>query len=267
MIGSIRNTLVLNNPPVDIDVFGTLDAGDSRLKTLHLIACKSKAVFQYLAQSTQSEYIKRLFITNTEIDSILPLESMSALTKLSTCCLKKYTRPIHLVDCLSGCPPTLKALTIRDEAVLPASFTKELTSVKFLNLGVSDITCNIGDIISECFPNLAVFTLRGKVKGDVHIALKNSHFQTADIQIHGDRRDKHLRYGFSFKPANTTETRYHMCSYKNTSQVDFEDIKNLPLLSVECFTERKTESTQREPRSLLVMSDCSKKGLCKLKLY
>jgi hypothetical protein len=112
MAGSKQRKLVLNGLPGDVDIFQALDDVDAKLEYLSLIKCESATTFQYLAQSKQSEYIQELFIINTEIDSILPLEGMTALTKLYIGCIRNYSRHIHLVDCLAGCPSTLKSITI-----------------------------------------------------------------------------------------------------------------------------------------------------------
>jgi hypothetical protein len=265
MVGSKQRKLFLNDLPGDVDVFEVMDAGDSKLKTLFLTKCESKTTFQYLAQSKQSEYIEELTITNTRIDSIIPFESMSALTKLSIGCVRNYSRPIHLGDCLAGCPPTLKTLILRKNVLLPTSFPKKLESVEVLYLGVADIICNVGDIISECFPNLLDLTLRGKVTKDVHVALRNSHFRAADIQMGDPKGSKNFKYGFSFKPTNMTEANYYMCSYQKTSQVDSRTINNLPLLSVECFVEKKTAIPQRD--IMLRTRSSARKGICRFRLY
>jgi hypothetical protein len=265
MVGSKQSKLFLSHLPSDVDVFEAVDAGDSKLKTLFLIKCESKTTFQYLAQSKQSKYIEDLTIIDTRIDSTIPFESMSVLTKLSIGCVKRYSRPIHLGDCLAGCPPTLKTLILRKNVVLASSFPKKLESVEVLYLGVADIICNVGDIISECFPNLLDLTLHGKVTKGVHVALRNSHFRAADIQMGDPRGSKQFKYGFSFKPTNMAEANYYMCSYQKTSQVDFRTIKNLPLLSVECFVEKKTGISQRDIMSRTHSS--ARKVTCKFRLY
>jgi hypothetical protein len=193
---------------------------------------------------------------------------MTASTKPSINCARKYARPIHLVDCLAGCPPILKTLIIRDKVVVPTSFTKKLNSVKHLNLGVDDITCNMGDIISDCFPSLVDSTLCGTVRGDVHVALRSLCFQTIDIQMRGPRGDKNFKYGIAFMSTNTTEIKYYMCSYRNISQVDYVNTRDLLFFSIECFTEKKNGIPQRDQYELMSMTRLSvRKGICKLKLY
>jgi hypothetical protein len=169
---------------------------------------------------------------------------------------------------LAGCPPTLKTLIIRDKVVVPTTFTKKLNSVEHLYLGVADITCNIGNIISDCFPNLVELTLCGTVTEGVHVALRNSHFQAADIRMHGHTGGRNFTYGFSFISKNTTEAKYYICSYRNTSQVDYVDTRGLPFFSIECFTDKQNGMPQRDQCELMSMTRLSvRKGICKLKLY
>lgn len=265
MVGTVKNILALKDLPVDINAFEVLDRSNYEIQTLSLMNCKNTDVFQYLADSELSQHIESLYITGTKINSILPFENMAALTKLSINCFKAATKPLHFVHCLTQCPPGLQTLILREKVVLPASFTRQLNFVQELYLDIVDVTSNVGDLISHCFPNLTNLTLCGMVTEDVHVAFRNSNFNVVHIQMNDPQGRMNFKFGFSFKPANETEPEYYSCSYQRKSVSNPQAIQNMHLLSIECFIQERTGMMQLDRE--LVPQAAAEKAMCKLRLF
>jgi hypothetical protein len=126
-----------------------------------------------------------------------------------------------------------------DVFVLP--FNQQLESIEYLRLDKVYINTNMGNIISNCFPNLIDLDLSGTLVCDVEITSKNPHLQRAHFDI-GDM-DGYLdtRYDFVFKCPTMTVLQYYSCCFDEAIQVERGDIIGLPLLLVESNTVKKSE--------------------------
>jgi hypothetical protein len=237
MIAPAQNRLFLQALTDDVNAFEALDAGHSQIEELFLFDCESETMLAYLGQSKQSGSIRSIHMLDTIIKNLQPLKDMPALTALHIGYEEIYEERIDLSDCLRACPPTLRSLTIHNGEVFVLPLNQQLESIEYLKLGMVYIDTDLGNIISNCLPDLTDLELSGTLVCDVEITLKNPrrvYFHIGDMDGYSD-----TQYGFSFKCPNMTEPRYYSCCFDRAKQVEHGDIKGLPLLSVESLTVKK----------------------------
>jgi hypothetical protein len=241
MIGPAQNRLVLHALTDDVNAFEALDAGDSQIEELVLFNCESESMLEYLGMSKQSESIKILDIKGTIINNLQPLKDMSALTSLRIDYEHIDEERIDLAEWLRACPTTLTSLAVEKAELFALPFNQQLESIGYLKLYVVEINTNMGNIISNCLPNLVDLNLYGRLECDVHMTLKNPHLQRALFRFYTMDEGMDTKYGFSFKCPTMTEPKYYVFFFFGAKQVERGDIKGLPLLSVESLAVKKSE--------------------------
>jgi hypothetical protein len=240
-IGPAQNRLVLHALQDDVNAFEALDAGDSQIEELFLSDCESESMLEYLGMSKQSESIKILDIMDTRIKNIQPIKDMPALTSLRIEYRAIREERIDLVEWLHACPTTLTSLAIQNAELFVLPFNQQLESIGCLKLYLVDINTNMVNIISNCLPNLVDLELFGALECDVNITLKNPHLQRAYFAIISEDNDEDAQYGCLFKCPTMTVPKYYLCFYYGVTQVKHEDIKGLPLLSVESLAVKESD--------------------------
>ncbi|KAI8879755.1 hypothetical protein K501DRAFT_302990 [Backusella circina FSU 941] len=243
LIGPNQEKFTFNGLPDGVNPFEALDTVDCQIKYFKFRMCEGKTLLQYLHQSNQWKYIKNLDLINTAIDSIHLLKGMPALTTLSVYNIPPNFLPISLVDFLAACPPTLTSLSVKCSHSIVKPFKAKLDSIKNLDICCSTLTTHLGDIISSCFPNLVTLELTGEVKENVHITLHSPHFQEATFSTSGIRMPSFCKHGLSFNSPNQTETQYYICHKRQKTHAQYDDIQDLPLLSVISLIETKLDSS------------------------
>jgi Leucine-rich repeat (LRR) protein len=236
-----QNRLVLHALQDDVNAFEALDAGDSQIEELVLSDCESETVLEYLGMSKQSESIKILDITDTKIKNIQPIKVMSALTSLRIGRQDTHDKRIDLAEWLSDCPTTLKRLVVERAKFFVLPFNQQLESIGYLEIGLVEINTNMGNIISNCLPNLADLKLHGRLECDVHMTFKNPHLQKAEFLFFTKIEEMSTRHGFSFKCPTMTVPQYYEIYLSGVKQAEHEDIKGLPLLSVESLAVKESK--------------------------
>jgi hypothetical protein len=212
------------------DPFEALDSVNSRLKQLCLSTCQGGTLFEYLAQSNQSKHLEGLGISNTSIDSIDPIKNLTNLTLLSISSVgsDNDTPAVDLKRCLDVCPPSLKTLHIYSYKLEVARFNNRLDSIETLDIGHHKISSKLGDILSNCLPNLVKLRLAGEVVENVDIILKNPHFQEAVFSTEPVIGNPDGEYGFAFSFPD--KKKYYHCTDNKKMRVKLEAIKDLPIL-------------------------------------
>lgn len=165
---------------------------------------------------------------------------MTCLTDLSIAFTTEDTPPIDLISCLEACPSTLKYFDISCTNMAVRSHNIVLESIENLNIHCHSLNTALGDIISSCFPNLVKLSLYFKSLKNTNIVLKSSRLQHVSIC-----RDDFLldddSYGLSFKSANQTDTQHYLYDELVWECVQFDDIQDLPTLSLTSFTKQKLD--------------------------
>jgi hypothetical protein len=241
LIGPTRHELTLRHVPEDVDPFEVLDAVDSKLKQIRLYRCESEAILQDLFRSNQSNYVQVLVLTDTNIDSIHLIKYMTSLTQLSVDFTDKDAPPLHLVDCLASCPDNLKTLSLHCPNLVAKSSIMTLDSIERLNIDCAILTSELGDIISQSFPNLVKLELFFKYLENTNITIKSPRFQHATFYKDKCRSIRDDKYGLSFKSADQTETLHYLYDELAWKCVQFEDIQHLPALFFTSFTKQKLD--------------------------
>jgi hypothetical protein len=245
LIGQSQNKLTLYGLPDAVDPFESLDAVGSHIKELFLNTCQSKSIFQHLSQSKQSSHVEKLDLVNTSIDSIHFIRNITTLTSLTINSTPPHSVPIHLFDCLAACPPLLKSLSIKCGSLLVKPFNTKLDSVQHLNIGFALLDNELGNIISNCFPNLVRLELTGEVKESATIMLHNSHFQQATFALSGATVGSLFQHGFSLKSPHQAKAQHYLCHKRRATLVQYNDIQDLPILSVVSLADAKLDSSHR----------------------
>ncbi|KAI8879785.1 hypothetical protein K501DRAFT_287204 [Backusella circina FSU 941] len=238
LIGPKKNKLHLNDLLDSVDVFEALDEVDAKIKELHFRMCHGSATFEHLCRSNLIHHIETLRIVNTRLDSIQHLKSMSVLTRLTIFNIPPIYLPIPLIECLAGCPPTVKYLHIESNDLIIKPYKTRLNSIESLSIGFKTLSSDLGDIISFCFPNLVKLKLTGEVTESLHITLQSPHLQEAVFSTSGAVMADYCKHGFSFKSLN--QTAYYICNgehkymtRRGKKRVEYNELKDLPTLSVE----------------------------------
>jgi hypothetical protein len=93
-----QNTLTLYGLPDNVDIFEALDSADAQIKDVLPLMCQGGTIFKYLSQSNQYNYIEKLVILNSSIDSIHFVKAMTALTTLQINFFDPNSLPINLAS-------------------------------------------------------------------------------------------------------------------------------------------------------------------------
>ncbi|KAI8890341.1 hypothetical protein K501DRAFT_266253 [Backusella circina FSU 941] len=231
---SKKKELNLHGFPDGVNIFEVLDVADCRLEKVTASQYENGAIYQYLAQSNQSKYVQKLRLSNTDIGSLHVLKNMMALTtlELDFYGFADYTTA-SITHYLNDCPPSVRTFSISDADLKIDLATTRPSSIEKLTISCKDITKDLGNVISNCFPKLVELGLNGVLDENVNIALQSSSFKSANIIV------RTSEYGFSFASPSQAEPECYRCSMSEKVRASYEDMQFLPTLSVVTSTDKK----------------------------
>jgi hypothetical protein len=235
----------LHGVPEDVDPFEALDIGDSRIQNWTFCFCENKRLFQHFLHSNQYKYAEEIFIESSDIDSIHFLKDVPNLTYLKICFFMGGYSRFRMADYLAACPSSLKTLIIDIRNMTVDPFQGSLESVQNLEIHIAKITSVLGDIISSCFLNLVNLELRGIVKENVNITLKSPHLQNTTFYTSNILKNKPHKHILCFESPQQDDILYYQFRETETVQVEYEDIKHLPMLSIKSLTKKKLKVDKR----------------------
>jgi hypothetical protein len=239
LIGPCKSDFTLRCLPDGIDICKALDTVGSQVKKLEFCHCKGGTIFQDLSQSDQYNHVEELHFWDTGLDLIHHIKSMTNLTTLGFITNGNDLPPLDLAECLDACPSPLKSLSVYCDRLVTKPFKNTLGSIETLEIGCDAFPSVFGDIISSCFPNLVELQLNFKLYDNVNITLKNSHFQKAVFCINRDPESD--GYSFYLKSPNYSEKQYYFCDWNRKTGVQYQNIQNLPMLSIVSLIETRVE--------------------------
>jgi hypothetical protein len=240
LIGTKQYELSISALPNQINPFSALDAVDAKMKAFSFYECESTMLLRRLARSNQASHVEKIEYVGFGLALISYIKKMTALTTLSLTLHGNQVPPISLDHCLEICPPSLKHFTFRNPTMDIVPSTIQFESIETLEIETNPLSSVLGDTVSSCFPNLVTLKLRGIMSESLSITLKQSHFRTATFYLR-HAFVENPGFGFAFTSPNCTKSQYYLFRGGKGTDVQRENIKDLPTLSFESVTDNRLE--------------------------
>jgi hypothetical protein len=250
IINTNKGKLTICGMPNDIDIFEICDASNYRLEKLNVYSCQEEPLFQYLSQSNQPNYVKRLVLHDTVFDSLSTLKNMMALTDLKLSFHdSQYLLPINMTDYLNVTPPTIKYFSI-DSSYLEVDPQRwQLYTIETLEIRCRQIDDTHVNMISALFPKLIEIKLSITtfIGDNLNLGLYYPTFQRDIFTLANLGAYRSL----TFESLNQAELQGYIFHQGKTHSVLYEKIQSIPNLTVSTLTKKKVDSSSKKQLFLI----------------
>jgi hypothetical protein len=223
LIGPSTDHHILHKVPDGIDVFEALDNSDAKTKAFTFYDCQEETLFDFLAESNQARYVERMELVKTEIGTLDSLQSLTSLTEIELNIDPKYDyarTEINFTSYLNGFPPSLERCDVTCSCLFVDPETTRSTAIKYLHIKCEELTEALGDILTNCFPDLVTLKLKANISEYVDINIQSPGFKNATFISPMDYSEGCV---FTFKSpsqTNTEEYLWHRGSIKRMENME-----------------------------------------------
>jgi hypothetical protein len=180
LIGPSTPRHVLCKVPDGINVFEPLDNSGSKTKAFTFHDCQGGTLFEFLAQSNQARYVEEIKLYKTQIGTPDSLQSLTLLTQIDLNIDPTYHgTEIDFTSYLNGFPPSLERCDVKCSNLFVDPESTRSSRIKDLCIECEELTEALGDVLSNCFPNLVTLGLKADMPEHVVINIQSPDFKRA----------------------------------------------------------------------------------------
>jgi hypothetical protein len=180
LIGRSTDHHIFHKVPDGIDVFEALDNGGAKTTQFTFYDCQEETLFDFLAESNQARYVERMQLNRTEIGTLDSLQSLTLLTQIELIFDYEYERTeINFTSYLNEFPPSLEDCTVNCSCVFVDPETTRSSRIKNLRIYCEELTEALGDVLTNCFPNLVTLYVNADISEYVDVNIQSPDFKEA----------------------------------------------------------------------------------------